>query len=272
MARCGAAVLLLWATLIASSCLAAPLADCTRPLTVGFYAIAPYYYALEDKPGWHGIDRDLIDELALRTGCRFEARFESRVRIWQQIETGTLDLTVSGIETAERQRFATFIAYASERAVLAARADRAPAPRSPAAVLGDKTLTLAVTRGYRYGPPFDTWIDSLRASDRVFESADEDSALRLVALGRVDATILRDSAWAIATRAYPAGSLRLVDMGAPSLNAALVLSRAVIGPALEEKIRAAIAEMLRDGTLLRMLERHMPPDIARRSLPREAPR
>ncbi|WP_374513503.1 substrate-binding periplasmic protein [Niveibacterium sp.] len=242
--------------------LAEPLQACTRPLSVAFYAIPPYYYHGADSTEWRGIDRDLIDELARRTGCRFEQRFESRVRIWQQLEAGSLDLSASAIQTPERDRFARFIPYTTERNLVAVRSS-APASTNASTVLTDPALSLAITRGYRYGPPFDSWIDTLKRSGRVVEAADEEAALRLVTIGRADAAIVRDSAWRLVSRLYPTASLRRLDVGAPVIEVNLVLSRAQIGTGLYDRFNAAITSLKRDGSLRRIVDRHVSPDSPR---------
>ena len=260
---CVASVLRMVALLapgFAASAQAAPAEDCAQPLSLAYYAIPPFYYRSTDGSGWQGIDRDVVDELARRTGCRFEPRFESRVRIWQQLRAGTLDMSMSGIQTPERDRFARFIPYATERNLLAVRS-AVTAKLKPTTILSNDVLTLATTRGYRYGPPFDEWIERLKGSGRVFEAADEEAAFRLVVVGRADAAIVRDMAWPILARTYPADALQRLDIGAPPIDTGVVLSRARIGDTLYEKFHAAIQAMKRDGSLQRIIQRHVPPHL-----------
>ncbi|WP_374400322.1 substrate-binding periplasmic protein [Niveibacterium sp.] len=245
--------------IVAAGTPAAPLQDCTRPLSVAYYATPPFYYRSTDGATWQGIDRDVVDELAQRTGCRFEPRFESRVRIWQQLQAGALDVSMSGIQTAERERFARFIPYATERNLVAVRR-AATGTITPSSVLTDDTLTVAITRSYRYGPPFDDWV-ARQANGRVFEAADEEAAFRLLVIGRADAAIVRDLAWPTLKRSYPAAVLQWLDVGAPAIEIGVVLSRAQIGDALYEKFRAAILAMKQDGSLQRIIQRHVPPDV-----------
>lgn len=245
--------------LVAGVAPAAPLQDCTRPLSVGYYAIPPYYYRSAYGGAWQGIDQDVVDELARRTGCRFEPRFESRVRIWQQLQGGRLDMSMSGIPTPERERFARFVHYTTERNLVAVR--RAAAGKiNASSVLSDETLTVAITRSYRYGPPFDDWIARQAGAGRVFEAADEEAAFRLLVIGRADVAIVRDSAWPFLVRTYPADALQRLDVGAPAIEIGVVLSRSQIGDALHDKFRAAILAMKHDGSLQRIIQRHVPPD------------
>ncbi|GAA5180320.1 hypothetical protein GCM10025771_24540 [Niveibacterium umoris] len=236
---------------------AAPLETCSRPLTVGYYLIPPLYFKTHENPVWRGVDKDVIDELARRTGCTFVPRFESRVRIWAQLESGQLDLTVSGIPTPERERFATFLIYLQTRNMLAIRRDDSRPPQTAKALAAAERFTLATTRGYRYGPPFEAWIVRLAATNQIVETADEEAALHLLSIGRVDGAIVRESAWEYYASEFPAGSLRLVDMEAPYVPAGLAMSREHIGEGLRKTFAEAIAAMKRDGTLLKIAERHV---------------
>ena len=261
--------------LLVSCCaLAAPagvaeeaLEACTRPLTVGFYNFPPFYYQDAESGRWRGIDKDVVDELAARSGCRIEAVFESRVRIWAQMKNGALDLTTSALRTDERERYARFIPYHLSHNLLVLSTQDATAPVDARAALGSDTLTLAVTRSYRYGPPFDAWVARLADTGRVFESADEADALRLVALGRVTAAINRESALPFLATPYGQDKFRTLDFGGEPLLGHLVVSRARIGEPVFRRLADAVAAMRRDGTLRKIFLRHVPAPTAERMLP-----
>ena len=95
---------LLQAALFASL-LAAPLARACGPYTLTFYEFGSLYY--RDQSGAYvGIDRDVVDELARRSGCVINGKIDSRVRTWARLADGNLDMSVSGIATPEREEFA----------------------------------------------------------------------------------------------------------------------------------------------------------------------
>lgn len=239
------------ALLIGSTASAAPLNDCSRPLSVGYYLIPPYYYHGSDGQ-WQGIDRDVIEELGRRTGCRFEGQLESRVRTWILMRDGKLDIVTSGIPTPDRRAFARFILYLSERNLLV---EHAPGGRVQPPSLENVDL-LARTSGYRYGEDADAWITQLAAAGKVVDAADELAALRLVAIGRATAAITRGSAVALIRTDYPDTQLVITDPGWSSFHAGLVVSRARIGVALHARFVAALDAMRRDGTLVRIHARH----------------
>ena len=73
--------------------------DCTRPLTLALHVHGVLYSADSGT----GIDKDFADALAQRSGCTLQITVLPRARIWQLIETGALDFSLSGITTEERQ-------------------------------------------------------------------------------------------------------------------------------------------------------------------------
>ena len=85
----------------------------------GSYKVAFYDHgalnSLHADGRWRGIDTDIVEELARRSGCQLALVLESRVRIWAMLESGQLDMTVSGIATPERQAYANFIPYLASR-------------------------------------------------------------------------------------------------------------------------------------------------------------
>jgi polar amino acid transport system substrate-binding protein len=72
------------------------------PFHVAYYEYGAFYF--QNAAGAYvGIDPDVLDELSRRTGCRFEGFLDSRVRTWQSMANGTLDMTVS-VSTRRRGR------------------------------------------------------------------------------------------------------------------------------------------------------------------------
>ncbi|MGZ7234530.1 hypothetical protein ACXWOU_09760, partial [Streptococcus pyogenes] len=70
-----------------------------------------------------GIDKDMLEELARRSGCELRVVVESRVRIWEQLRAGTAGLTLSAVPAPERQAYAEFVPYAQGRYHLMLRPD-----------------------------------------------------------------------------------------------------------------------------------------------------
>jgi len=98
---------------------AADLPDCSRPLTLGLHEHGLLYSSDTNT----GIDKDFADELILRSGCMIIISVMPRDRIWQLIESGALDFSLSGIANPDRERFAAFAWYFSNKYYLLVRKD-----------------------------------------------------------------------------------------------------------------------------------------------------
>ena len=93
--------------------------DCSRTFTLALHDHGLLYSADTDT----GIDKDFADELMRRSGCKISVSLMSRDRIWQLIESGALDFSLSGIANEERKRFASFAWYFSNKYYLLVRKD-----------------------------------------------------------------------------------------------------------------------------------------------------
>ena len=85
--------------------------DCSRTYTLAFHDHGLLYSAETNT----GIDKDVADELIRRSGCKVTVSLMPRARIWQLIESGALDFSLSGIANAERDKFAGFAWYFSNK-------------------------------------------------------------------------------------------------------------------------------------------------------------
>lgn len=232
------------------------------PYEVAFYEFGPLYYRnAKGEPA--GIDKDLVDELAQRSGCVLKGYLDSRPRIWERLSRGELDITVSGIETPERGQQAEFVPYLRTRNVVLMRKALAQLIGSPEAFLAAPQLTVVVVKRFSHGPYFDRWLDELRGLRRVHEAADFETALRVFRAGRVDLmlshpiTLPRDPEWM--------RDIERLDW-APQreqLLASLVMSRSRVSAADRSRLRETLLAMLRDGVVDTILQRHLEPQSAR---------
>ncbi|MFA9216606.1 MAG: substrate-binding periplasmic protein [Sphingomonadaceae bacterium] len=248
--------------LLLASVRAAGAAPCGE-LQVSFYEHGALHY--RDAQGhWTGIDKDVVEELARRTGCRFLPHTESRVRIWTAMLNGTLDMTVSGIATPEREQAATFISYLSERNFVILQPEAAQRVNSLDSFLATPDYKVAVIKSFKHGPTYDAWLDKLRAQGRVYETADYSSLLRLFKLRRVNAVLALGVSWAAVTRQGDMNDhYRLMDWAPRDrIIGGLVLSRQRVPEPVVAQFRRAIQAMREDGTLKAIFERHVGPELA----------
>ena len=232
-------------------------------LRVSFYEHGALYYR-DPAGGWTGIDKDVVDELGKRTGCRFIPYTDSRVRIWTNLTQGLLDMTVSGIPTPEREKFANIVPYMTTRNFVMLQPELVPQLGSMESFLAAPGYKVAVIKSFKHGAIYDAWLDKLRAQGRVYETADYSSLMRLFKLRRVDAVLALGASWATLARSEDmVDQYRLLDW-APKDNfvAGLVLSRRRVPAEKVAQFRHAIQAMREDGTLKTIFERHVGPEMA----------
>ncbi len=238
---------------------------CTDVAACGRYRMAFYEYAALYYRGadgqYQGIDKDLIDELARRTGCQFDTVVESRVRIWALMEQGQLDLTASAIPTPERERSFEMLPYLQSRQLTLFHPSIAPVPATPEAFSADRRLRLLVVRSFRFVPTLEAWVARLRADKRVVEAPDQPTALRALKAGRAEAMLLGSNSLALTRRQDPGFERFTAASYAPDEPsvASLALSRERVVPADRQLIRQALAAMQQDGSLAAILRRHLGP-------------
>jgi polar amino acid transport system substrate-binding protein len=239
------------------------------PYDVAMYKLGSLYYLDERTDSYVGIDKDVVDEVARRTGCLFKPFVESRVRIWAHLADGSLDMSVSGIPNPEREQFARFVVYFRSRNYLLVRNDRAARIDSLEAFTADPTLRLAIVKSFRHGASYDPWIQTLRAQGRVHEYSDPEIVARMVSLGHADAFLAMPTAWDVLLKRYQLeGKVDFVDASPDDRIAhGLILSRKRVSDEDVQSMKWAIEAMRADGTLEAIFRRHLPSDVARRILP-----
>lgn len=215
-----------------------------------------------------GIDDDIQRELQRRSGCRFAVDMRPRARIWKELASGELDMAGSGVQTAARDSFAWFAHYVLEHN------DVVLSPRVPAAVRGfDDFLRhgqfhLGGVRSYSFSPNYDEQVERLRRLGRVYEVSDARSLYRMFYLGRYDAVIASPFLYGHYFRelGLPLPS-RIEDWDpGPATPSGLVLSKRRFSAEQAKAWQALVAQMLADGTVLRILRRHVGAAEAQRSV------
>lgn len=227
------------------------------PHTAAVYPYARFYYE-DAQLGASGIDKDMFDELARRSGCQLRVVVESRVRIWDQMRRGVIQLTLSALPTPERREIAELVPYAQARYhVLMHRALMARV-RSIAAFDADLSLRLLSVRGYAHGPVIDAWVQRLRAQGRMVEASDFSGAVRMLRAGRADALLALPGSWHGVMSAFDdPEELGPLDVVPTERNpVALAMARAM-PDADRQRLRRALQAMLADGSVQEILRRHL---------------
>lgn len=232
----------------------------TAALACGPYRVAFYEYGVlyhRDADGqYRGIDKDVIEELARRTGCRFETRLESRARIWALLTSGGVDITVSAVMNPERGRIVELVPYVQSRRVVLLQ-DRS-VPSTPEAFLQDEQRRLLKVRAARDGPRMEAVLARLQQRGRIVEAPDQPTAVRAFKAGRADALLIgvASLAWLRQLDADLNAYEAVVWAPAERVVGALAMSRERVGEADRAQLREALLAMRRDGSLDTILRRH----------------
>ena len=235
------------------------LADPARcgPHVAALYPYARFYYE-DPQTGAAGIDKDMFDELARRSGCQLRLVVESRVRIWDQMRRGGVQLTLSALTSPERREIAEMVPYAQGRYQVLMRRELASRVRSIAAFEADAQLRLLDVKGYAHGPTIDAWVQRMRSQGRLVETGDFSTAARMLRAGRADGLLALPSGWGIAMAAFDdPDELVPVDV-TPNERNAVALAMAYAMPEADRlRLRRALQAMLADGTVHQILRRHL---------------
>lgn len=220
--------------------------DAKPPISYALYELG-YLYSDSAKAG---IDLDIVRELTRRSGREFTTVYLPRARIWHELETGSLMMTGSGIQTPERDAFAWFIpCLGLKNYVVTSAAD---AHTRPGDFRSNPELLFGVVRAFRHGPAADAYIDDLRSDGRVTEVADSEFLYKMLLAGRFHAFMAL-----LPSIEFYIDQYKLQDKLAvsdwfpddPPIVHYLVFSKKAFSEADMSEWRTLVAEMIADGTL-----------------------
>ena len=239
------------------SAAASQLPDCSRPLTVGLHEHGLLYASQTGE----GIDKDVADEMSRRSGCRLTLTMLPRSRIWQLIESGALDFSLSGITNAQRERFAAFAWYVSNKYYLLVRRDAGV--HSVAEFRRKRGLRVGLIRSFRYGEQANAFVDALESEDRVSYAGSLDPLYTILLDDGIQAMIIEPFDFPMIAGAQLKAQTTILDFGDPPVPHGLVMSRKSLAPAQQQAWRDVIQAMRNDGTMRRIFEKYFPVDLAR---------
>lgn len=243
--------------------------DCgTRPIRLAFYDYGFFYFENAKKQA-QGIDKDIVDELAKRSGCKFDTQVMVRARIWADLATGEVDMSVSGIQNPERERFAWFAHYLSMKNYAILQKAVAAKVHSAEQFLAQPQLAFGVVRAFKHGEEQDNLLKQLRQANRVEESPDVESIFKKLKENRVDAMFSQPAVY----------RKKLLDLNLESnvqiqdwtprekgVPHGLILAKSRFSEKDATQWRALIETMRKDGSLKRIFERYLPASDAAKLL------
>jgi len=221
-------------------------AGCSRNLTV---AASPVGRGLmiSDNGQVSGSIRDFLDVISSRTGCSFEYVSVPRARAWAMLETNGVDLIPAATQSPARDQHARFIRTHTVNTMIAGFDQRVARINALDDILKAR-LQIGVVRGYQFGAAYDELIVKLERAGLMHKVPDPETLVRLLASGRVNATIVPLTAICDAVeKAGMAPALLTSELPElPKMEIGIYLStrRLRVGEleALEQAIRAAVAK------------------------------
>jgi polar amino acid transport system substrate-binding protein len=250
-------LLLLFLALWSVTSPAADRPNCARPLSLALHEHGLLYSSRTGE----GIDKDIADELIRRSGCKISITVMPRARIWQLIESGSLDFSLSGIANEARLQFASFAWYESNKYYLLLRKDAGVTTlsgfeRKPGLMLG-------VIRGFRYNPVANRFVDALDDAHRVSFATSLEPLYQVLLDNRVQAMIIEPFDYPAIERSEIRAQTMVVEFDDPAVPHGLIMSKQSLSTAQQEAWRALVDEMRADGTVRRIFEKYFSPELAR---------
>lgn len=231
--------------------------DCTRSLTLALHDHGLLYSSQTGE----GIDKDFAEELIRRSGCKVSVTVMPRARIWQLIESGALDFSLSGISNEARERFAGFAWYFSNKYYLLARRDAGV--RQLADFEKNPALRLGVIRSFRYSATANRLVDRLAAASRVDHATHLDPLYQVLLDNRIQAMIIEPFDYPALENARIREQTVVIEFDDPPVPHGLIMSRKAVPDAQQQAWRDLVDGMRADGTVQRIFEKYFKPDLAR---------
>lgn len=253
MRRCLAGLLL---TLICVSGAFAASPDCSRTFTLALHDHGLLYSAGTDT----GIDKDFSDELIRRSGCKVIVSVMPRARIWQLIESGALDFGTSGITNAERDRFATFAWYFSNKYYLLVHKDSGV--RNVDGFERNNSLRIGVIRSFRYSETANRFVDKLQAANRVSQAGGLAPLYQTLILNNIQGMIIEPFDYPALEEKKIRDLTAVIEFNDPAVPHGLIMSSKSLSPTEQQNWRALVDGMRVDGTVKRIFEKFFNPDLA----------
>jgi polar amino acid transport system substrate-binding protein len=248
------AVFSLWC----SSAVAGPVSCGDKPIRMAFYEFGTFYFL--DKKIAQGIDKDVVEELAKRSGCKFETQVMARARIWANLADGTLDMSVSGIQNPERDRFAWFAHYMSIKNYVVLRAAVAQNTSTAEGFLKQPKLQFGAVRAFKHGAEQDKWLTELRGSERVQDSATVDVLFKKLKEGRIDALYSQPAVYGKYLVELDMAKDAVVQDWTPGEKGVphgLILAKARFTESDAKAWQTLVSSLRTDGTLKRIYSRYV---------------
>jgi polar amino acid transport system substrate-binding protein len=229
---------------------------CSRPFTLALHEHGLLYSTDTDS----GIDKDFADALARRSGCEIHVSVMSRARIWKLIESGALDFSLSGITNAERDHYASFAWYFSDKFYLLVRKDSGI--RALPDFEHNNRFQLGVIRSFRYSDSANRLVDSLAAENRVSLAGGLDPLYQALIAKHIQGMIIEPFDYPALQENNIRNVTTIIEFNDPAVPHGLIMSQKALSDDERARWRALVDDMRADGTVRRIFRKYFKPDLA----------
>ncbi|HHQ4526506.1 TPA: substrate-binding periplasmic protein [Aeromonas hydrophila] len=162
-------------------------------LLVGWSSWHPFSFR-DEQQQLQGLDIDLLEAIFNRAG--FHANYSEMpwARVLRELEFGTIQLTMSANQTAERNLYARFtLPYRNEETVLLIRRQdkgRWQEITQLSDLLSRPDFTIGLLRDFDYGTDFRTFMQSSQMQQRLLVRLKMEPLIKLLLAGRIQGVVM----------------------------------------------------------------------------------
>lgn len=162
-------------------------------LLVGWSSWHPFSFR-DEQQQLQGLDIDLLEAIFNRAG--FHANYSEMpwARVLRELEFGTIQLTMSANQTAERDLYARFtLPYRNEETVLLIRRQdkgRWQEITQLSDLLSRPGFTIGLLRDFDYGTDFRTFMQSPQMQQRLLVRLKMEPLIKLLLAGRIQGVVM----------------------------------------------------------------------------------
>lgn len=162
-------------------------------LLVGWSSWHPFSFR-DEQQQLQGLDIDLLEAIFNRAG--FHANYSEMpwARVLRELEFGTIQLTISANQTAERDLYARFtLPYRNEETVLLIRRQdkgRWQEITQLSDLLSRPDFTIGLLRDFDYGTEFRTFMQSPQMQQRLLIRLKMEPLIKLLLAGRIQGVVM----------------------------------------------------------------------------------
>ncbi len=224
------------------------------------------FSSYRDGAVYRGASVDVVNELARRTGCKFELRWFPRGRMFAEFDNGNIDLVMGAAQTPLRDRNGNFIPYCYTQFELLLSKNVAGSFRSLKDFVDHSRARLNIPRGIYHLDAVQVQLDRLEQAGRLEWVNDYDVVFKKIAAGRAEGTLAPPIlyTWYVTPTGKGDAMNALQIPESPRQLVGLYLSKRNISADVQQAYTAAMRGIVADGAIIRIYERYLDPVMMKR--------